>query len=461
MASSNNFAAAGIYSHAHAPMPTSGSMGSYGEKSAYNLHDDGARDDDAFLGGDMAERGGMSSAVAARERYMARKEAESSPFGYGAGAVGGANGSSAESRGCFSGKRKWAWIVGAIALVAVIAGVAAGVAASKSSSGSKASGVVHSADNDPSNFDKDPRLKRSFYGMCYTPLNSQYPQCGDGLDAVIEDVQLMSQLTSRIRLYGADCNVPSLVLEAIQKTKVNMTVFLAAWVPQPADDPDNTTWERQMSEVVKAVQKYGADHVDGVTVGNEYLLNNGPEGPLLDKMVQMRDQLKALNLPKTIPVGTADAGSMITTSLAEGSDYVMANVHAWFGGVPVDQAAGWVYSYTSNQEPSSALQASNKPTLYIAETGWPTNANDTASMTYQGAVAGVPELNEYLSTYICQANANITSGGAAADSSRYFHFELMDEPWKAVYGGVEPYWGLFNADKTFKDGLVIPDCPAP
>jgi hypothetical protein len=26
---------------------------------------------------------------------------------------------------------------------------------------------------------------------------------------------------------------------------------------------------------------------------------------------------------------------------------------------------------------------------------------------------------------------------------------------------VEPYWGLFNANKTLKAGVVIPDCAAP
>jgi exo-beta-1,3-glucanase (GH17 family) len=79
-------------------------------------------------------------------------------------------------------------------------------------------------------------------------------------------------------------------------------------------------------------------------------------------MADMRTTLAGMNLTKTIPVGTADAGSMITTSLSTGSDYVMANVHPWFGGVPIDQAAGWVYSYTSSNEPSTATLASNNPT---------------------------------------------------------------------------------------------------
>ncbi|PWN37700.1 glycoside hydrolase [Meira miltonrushii] len=457
MANSHSFASAGIYDHpsSSGQLPMHPSY-SFGNKSEYGLGDDtynNTADDQAFLGGGAVERGGMSPAVAARERYMARKEAQGNPYAYGAGEAGAAG-----SRGCFSGKRKWAWIIGAIVLIAVIAGVAIGVSMHKKSSTDGALGVVQENGNDPSQFSKDPNLHQSFYGMCYTPLNAQYPACGDSQDAVIEDIQLMSQLTTRVRTYGADCNVPEYVLQAIDVTKVNMTVYLAAWVPQPADDPSNTTWNRQMSEVIAAIKKHGPDHVDGVTVGNEYLLNGGPEDQLLAKMQQMRDALKTLNLTKTIPVGTADAGSMITTSLGQGSDYVMANVHAWFGGLPVDQAAGWVWSFTANQEPASALLATNKPPLYIAETGWPTSANDTAAMTYQAAVAGVPELNTFLSTYVCQANANVTAGD---QFSKYFFFEMFDEPWKAIYGGVEPYWGLFNSNKTLKAGLTLPDCSHP
>jgi exo-beta-1,3-glucanase (GH17 family) len=182
--------------------------------------------------------------------------------------------------------------------------------------------------------------------MCYTPLNSQYPACGDTLPQVIEDIQLVcvrklsgpplrlltrsrsSQLTNRIRLYGADCNVPSYVLNAVKQTKVDMQVWLAVWVPQPADDPDDATYNRQVSEVRKAIEEFGVEHVAGITVGNEYLLNGGPADALITKMAAMRTMLAGMNLGKTIPVGTADAGSMVTTSLGAGSDYVMANVSA-------------------------------------------------------------------------------------------------------------------------------------
>jgi exo-beta-1,3-glucanase (GH17 family) len=325
----------------------------------WDIH--GMHDDEAFLNGNPSGR--LSPAVAARERYMARKEAAGSPYGYGANAA-----TRDTNRGCFAGKKKWIWLGALLALIAIIAGAVAGILISrnKSSASEGVTGAVKSDSSDPSVFTKNPSLHKSFYGLCYTPLNAQYPACGDTIDSVIEDIQLLSQLTTRLRLYGSDCDVTSLVLEAIQKTKVNMTIFPAAWLPQQSDDPDNVVYNRQVSEVQAAIKTYGVDNIEGITVGNEFLLNGGSETELIAKMAAMRSLLKGMNLPKTLPVGTADAGSMVTTTLSQGSDYVMANVHPWFGGVPIDQAADWVYSYTANQEPSSATLATNDPKVSVS-----------------------------------------------------------------------------------------------
>ncbi|CDR88960.1 uncharacterized protein SPSC_06332 [Sporisorium scitamineum] len=320
--------------------------------------------------------------------------------------------------------------------------------------GKVTAGVVTTQPNDPSRFTKDPRLHRSMYGICYTPFHAQYPSCGATQPNVTEDIQLLSQLTSRIRLYGSDCSTSQLVLHAIQQTKVDMDVFLAVWV-----DDDPTTFARQVDNVVDAIDKYGVGNVAGVTVGNEYLLNGGQVGVLVEKIRSVNATINGgKGRGRYVPVGTADAGSMITTTLAEAVDYVMANVHPWFGGLPVDQAANWIYEYTNTNAPSTALLAPNKPTLYVAEAGWPTGANETSLATYQGATAGVAELNTFLQTFVCQSNQNVTAQGLQPS----FIFEAFDEPWKDVlYGGVEAHWGLFDADKKLKDGVVIPDCQAP
>lgn len=245
---------------------------------------------------------------------------------------------SANSSGSSSKKK---WIIGLIVLL-VAAGIGGGIAAwqivKKNDSSSSSSSSISSNDSnngnstsvsgDPSNFKKDSNLKQSFYAMAYSPSGSILPNCGATLSEVQRDMQLLSQLTTRIRTYGSDCNASTLVMQAIQDTKVNMTVWLGIYI-----DSDDTIWERQRDDTLAIVSKYGTDHISGITVGNEFLLNtNGAASSytsIRNKVAEMKSELEKLNLDKTVPVGTADAGSMITASLASHVDYVMANVHPW------------------------------------------------------------------------------------------------------------------------------------
>ncbi|BGP01034.1 Glycoside hydrolase family 17 protein [Rhodotorula toruloides] len=363
-------------------------------------------------------------------------------------------------------KRNWKkWAIGGLLGAVVIGGVVGGIAAWKAHSGgsnsssSSGSGKMQYIDgtakvvkwnpSDPSQFETDSRLKPIFYGLAYTPYNALEPWCGATLNNVTQDIILMSQMTTRLRMYGSACNQTQLVLQAIQDTKVNMTVWLGAYVG------DNTTVNAQQQEfVLDALKIYGADHVSGVTIGNEYVLNAAADQKttainyLVQQMSSFRTALAALNLPKTLPVGTADAGSAFTTTLAAGADFIMANVHPWFGGLAIDQAAGWTWEFFEENDVAISNQVSNKPTPYIAETGWPTASMTPENATLGGAVAGVSELQTFLNTYPCQANAN---------SSYYFYFEPFDEPWKEQFGGVEPYWGLFDSNRKLKD-ITFPTC---
>ncbi|KAF8519533.1 glycoside hydrolase family 17 protein [Gautieria morchelliformis] len=380
-----------------------------------------------------------------------------------------------EKPGARSRRPKWI-VVGSVAALAVLiaVGVAVGVTVSKShknnnnnnlasnGSSSGASGVVQSDPNDPSSFTKDARLHQSFYGLAYTPANAQLPNCNVTLGAVIEDIQLMSQLTTRIRLYGADCNQTSVVLDAIQRTKVNMTVYVGNYVVPS----DNTAYQRQRDELQTAFASFGVNNVVGMTVGNEFMLNyvtdnggatqdiNGPVAntgaQLLISMINdTRTWLQGLNLPKSLPVGTSDAGSYFNNEVLASIDYGMANVHAWFADQTAAQAAGWVADFFSTTNIVEAQAVPNKPKMYIAETGWPTNSNDTAHASNGVATASEQGLQTFLDTFVCAANANGTG---------YFFFEFFDEPWKEVqFGGVEGYWGLFTANKTLKN-VNIPTC---
>ncbi|KAI0342691.1 glycoside hydrolase [Trametopsis cervina] len=362
-----------------------------------------------------------------------------------------------------SRRSKWLVIGSIIALVALIAGgVAAGVIVSQhnkksspsssladNNSGGKPAAVNQTDPSDPSTFVKNANLKHSFYGIAYTPEGSQLPDCGNSLADVIQDVQLMSQLTSRVRLYGADCNQTAL-LEAIKQTKVDMKVYLGIY---NVLNDGGAAYVRQRDTIVDALKTYGADNVLGITVGNEVILNwltdNGggddPNGAvanvgaqlLLANITDARTTFGGLGLSKTIPIGNSDAGSYFSSEVLAAVDYGMANVHPWFANVSIDQAADWTADFFLNTDIAAANNVTNKPQMFIAETGWPSGSKDVGSLTNGPSLATVDNLQKYLDTFVCQANQNGTG---------YFYFEYFDEPWKNdTFGGVEGYWGLFDA----------------
>ncbi|KAI0696909.1 glycoside hydrolase [Cytidiella melzeri] len=371
-----------------------------------------------------------------------------------------------------SKSRKSKWIViGVLSVVLFAVGAAIGVTVSKlhssasshKSPSSGSAGVVSQKNSsDPSSFVKDPNLKHSFYGLAYTPEGSQLPECGNSLDAVIEDVQLMSQLTSRLRLYGADCNQSALVLEAIKQTKVNMSVYLGIY-NVPTDG--GAAYVRQRDTIVDALKTYGADNVLGVTVGNEFILdfleaNGGGDLPngdvgnagaalLISNITDARQTFGGLGLSKTLPIGNADAGSFFNNEVLEAVDYGMSNVHPWFANVSINDAAGWTADFFQENNVALANSLTNKPQMFIAETGWPTDSSDAGNESNGPSTASAANLQIFLDTFVCQANQNGTG---------YFYFEYFDEAWKAAqFGGVEGFWGLFNGNKTLK-AITIPDC---
>ncbi|KAI9619229.1 hypothetical protein H4Q26_011910 [Puccinia striiformis f. sp. tritici PST-130] len=308
---------------------------------------------------------------------------------------------------------------------------------------------------------QESAVTRSFYGMAYSPEGALLPDCGGVQQNVTRDMGKIAQLTPRIRLYGADCNQTELVLQGIKDAgNVDLSVWLGIFI-----DGNDTVYERQLDAVTTAIKKYGTEHIAGITVGNEYLLLSYGDGGsatdpkgvaartmLLNYIQKTNQTIQAMKLDRHIPLGTADAGSAVTKELCAGADYVMANVHPWFGHVPVEQAASWTWQFYQVELPSPDFDvnvcatAPNKPIMYIAETGWPT-ASDNASMTSNGpSTASIKGLQTFMDTFVCQANKNETN---------YF----KDESWKKKYGGVEPYWGLYDFGVKFKEGLKTPNCP--
>lgn len=131
-----------------------------------------------------------------------------------------------------------------------------------------------------------------------------------------------------------------------------MTVYLGNYA---VPNDNNAAYDRQRSEINAALQTYGTDHVAGITVGNEFMLNylvcticspqvtrrltyfclqnaNGATDPngdvgnqgaalLTADIDDTKSNLTTLSLSKTLPIGTADAGSYFNTLVLEDVAY--------------------------------------------------------------------------------------------------------------------------------------------
>ncbi len=171
-------------------------------------------------------------------------------------------------------------------------------------------------------------LHNIFYGMDYTPLNSQYPWCTTTQDHVTADIAVLSQLTTRVRLYGTDCNQTEFVLNAIQKLKVDMTLMMGVWL-----DTNQTTNSRQLAQMYSVLQNYPTNLFEGIYVGNEVLFREDmTESQLVSIISAVKTNVTSMNLSVKLPIGTSEMGSKWSSTLSQAVDIVGANIHPYFSG---------------------------------------------------------------------------------------------------------------------------------
>lgn len=301
----------------------------------------------------------------------------------------------------------------------------------------------------------NPNLHKVFPGIDYTALNTQYPECihdPPSQDNITLDVAILSQLTNTIRLYGTDCNQTQMVLHALDVLELRDTVkvWLGVW-----QDNNSTTNKRQIQQTWDILDEYGAEPFKGIIVANEILFREQMTawelGNLLDTF---RSELKAKNLD--LPVATSDLGDKWDSTLAAKSDYIMGNIHPFFGGIPVEEAAAWTWTFWEGK--TQGFAKTDKSKNIISETGWPSQGGTHCGGTgttkcANGATAGIEELNKFMEDWVCAALNNGTE---------YFWFEAFDEPWKVVFNTEgqewEDHWGIIDVNRNLKDGIKIPDC---
>ena len=398
---------------------------------------------------------GGSALAGTQMGIMSDRGGEGSPAGLTQNGAPG-EGNSAWLAAQKSKKKKLTWIIGIIVALCIIGGVVGGVLGgilpnrNKSSDGdsgdkSDADGPgeeIQDADKDlevNGDLAKDsdeikalmdnPDLHKVFPGIDYTPWGTQYPLCltyPPSQNNVTRDMAVLSQMTNVVRLYGTDCNQTQMVLHAIDRLELtDMKVWMGVWI-----DTNSTTNDRQLEQMYDIL-----DSVDdisifkGVIVGNEFLFRGHQSWESLQNLTNYIEGVKEkfADLDIDLPVATSDLGNAWTEGLASITDVVMANVHPFFGGVPVDEAAAWTMEFWEGH--NKPLTDGTKKGNIIAEVGWPTgggnncNPNPCQKKT-DGSVAGIKELNEFMTDWICPALENGTD---------YFWYVLLLTPFSPFH----------------------------
>lgn len=149
------------------------------------------------------------------------------------------------------------------------------------------------------------------------------------------DIAILSQLTNKIRLYGTDCYQADYVLNAIRDLDVDMTLSLGVWVDKSYEGS-----RRQMQDMKRIVTMYPSKYIDSILIGNEVLFRNDmSEEELIAHIESTKEFLKVRNID--IPVGTSEIGAKWSQQLAAHVDILAANIHPFFGGVPVNVSTKW------------------------------------------------------------------------------------------------------------------------
>lgn len=337
-------------------------------------------------------------------------------------------------------KRKWiigCSILAVLVIGGIIGGVVGGILANQrsdedsgrsggGSSGSRSGALYDINSREVKAVMNNKNLHKVFPTIDYTPFYAQYPAClspGGGPDQnnVTLDIAMLSQLAPAVRLYGTDCNQTEMVLEAIDRLDMKDTMKL--WLGVHLDG-NTTTNDRQIAEMWNILDKYDHDSFVGVIVGNEVLYAETWTLPDLAQQLQdIRDNFttKGINLP----VATADLGDNWDANLAQASDIVMSNIHAFFAGSLAEDGAAWSYSFWQSKdvaltsETTGTIGSITYPKQIIAEIGWPTDGGNNCGVATDpafgctsdtdGAVASVENLNTFMDGWVCDALNNGTT----------------------------------------------------
>ena len=263
------------------------------------------------------------------------------------------------------------------------------------------------------------------YGLDFSPYeNGQDPNLGSQLTAsqILSRMQIVAPYITWVRSFSSSNGLQNIPSAARQ---LGLKVAANAWIS--ADLAQNTV------EINNLITAANSGLVDIAIVGSEANLRNDlTESQLIAYMNQVRE-----SIPSRIPVTTADVyGAFLAhPNLIAASDVVFANFYPYWEGTSIDNAL-----CSLQQEYQRLVSVSGTKTVWISETGWPSQGNAVGAAVPSPASAALYALQFF--------------SWASVNSIPALYFEAFDEAWKAGYEGPQgAHWGLFDTSGTIKPGM--------
>jgi exo-beta-1,3-glucanase (GH17 family) len=295
----------------------------------------------------------------------------------------------------------------------------------------------------------DPEIKSGLIGNgvsygCYRKGQAPWGP-GPSDDQILEDLNLIKNYWSLIRVYNAD-NDTERVIKAIHENKLPLKVMLGIWLEKEDSPEKKDSNIKNTLRAIKLTDEY-PNVVIALNIGNETQVSWSGHRMESDRLTQY---IRAVRNNTKVPVTTADDHMFWAVpesrAVADEIDFLAAHLHPMWNGKTIDEAIPW-----TDETIKKIKDVHHGKKIVLGETGWATDYNaDKKGDGQQGTLIkgevgydGQEQFLLKLDEWIVQNNMTV------------FLFEVFDEPWKG--GGessgqneVEKHWGLFNEDRTPK-----------
>lgn len=226
---------------------------------------------------------------------------------------------------------------------------------------------------------------------------------------------------SIVRLYGTDCGQLDIVVNAAKQR--GLKLFLGI----PKEKANAGAVGGEVEKIAKALGG-SWDIIHTIAVGNEHVNSGGSVGDTASAVKAAREALSQHGYGGPVVAPDTFVAILNNPDLCQHSDYMAANIHAFFDGkIPASGAGDFVV-----KQAQLVSEKCGGKKVMITETGWPN----------QGGVNGdaVPSKEN-------QQAAISSIKQACSGGTQYILFSAFNEAWKQDTGstfGCEKFWGILG-----------------